>query len=61
MNSTITFVASSVSGTLVTHEKPYAALGSWLQVLVPNNFINTLESSLIMFVNEPHTVNVLII
>lgn len=55
-NATITFVTASVSGSLVTEEKPYVAQGSWLQVLVPNSFIDILESSL-TFLNEPVMVN----
>jgi len=51
-DATITFVASSVSGSLVSDEKPYVAEGSWLQILVPNNFIDTMESSL-KFLDEP--------
>ncbi|XP_050420297.1 suppressor of fused homolog [Adelges cooleyi] len=51
-DSTITFVAPSVSGSVVTEEKPYVAQGSWLQVLVPNSFLETMENSL-NFLNEP--------
>lgn len=59
-NATITFVAPSVSGSLVSDEKPFVAQGSWLQVLVPNSFLDTMESSL-KFLNEPVMVNVFII
>ncbi|VVC41364.1 Suppressor of fused-like domain,Suppressor of fused C-terminal,Suppressor of fused, eukaryotic [Cinara cedri] len=50
--STITFVSPSVSGAAVSDEKPFAAHETWLQVLVPNSFIDTMESSL-KFLNEP--------
>lgn len=58
-NATITFVASSVSGSLVSDEKPYVAEASWLQILVPDNFIDTMESSL-KFLDEPVIVNIFI-
>lgn len=54
--STITFVAPSVAGSLVSDERPFVAEGSWLQVLVPISFLDTMESSL-MFLNEPVIVN----
>lgn len=59
-NATITFVASSVSGSLVNGEKPFVAQGSWLQVLVPNSFLDSMESSL-KFLTEPVMVNIFII
>jgi len=58
-DATITFVASSVSGSLVSDEKPYVAEGSWLQVLVPNSFLDKMESGL-KFLDEPITVNIFI-
>lgn len=33
-HSAITLVASSVTGTLVSQEKPFAVQGPWLQLLV---------------------------
>ncbi|XP_050546297.1 suppressor of fused homolog isoform X2 [Daktulosphaira vitifoliae] len=51
-DSTITFVAPSVSGSLVNDEKPYAAQDSWLQVLVSNSFLESMETSL-NFLNNP--------
>ncbi|XP_029343842.1 suppressor of fused homolog [Acyrthosiphon pisum] len=51
-DATITFVASAVSGSLVSEEKPFVAQGSWLQVLVSNSFLDSMESSL-KFLNEP--------
>jgi len=59
-DATITFVAPSVSGSLVSDEKPFVAQGSWLQVLVPNSFLDSMESSL-KFLNEPVMVNTFII
>ncbi|XP_034948202.1 suppressor of fused homolog [Chelonus insularis] len=35
-HSAITVVASSVTGTLVSSEKPYVVQGPWLQVLIPD-------------------------
>ena len=34
-NTAITIVAPSVTGTLVTQERPYVVQGPWLQVLLP--------------------------
>jgi len=59
-DATITFVAPSVSGSLVSEEKPFVAQGSWLQVLVPNSFLDSMESSL-KFLNEPVVVKKFII
>ncbi|XP_043270611.1 suppressor of fused homolog isoform X2 [Venturia canescens] len=36
-HSAITIVAPSVTGTLVTREKPYVVQGPWLQVLLPED------------------------
>lgn len=55
----ITFVASTVLGTFVTEENPIVVQGSWLQVLVPNNFLDTMEASL-KFLEEPIIVNIYI-
>lgn len=38
----ITFVGEGVSGTNVDLERPYAAMGSWLQVLIPDSFVEEL-------------------
>jgi suppressor of fused-like protein len=54
-NATITFVAPSVAGTLVSDDKPFVAQGSWLHVLLPNSFLDIMESSL-KFLHEPFTV-----
>lgn len=51
-NSAITFVAPSVTGSLVSDERPFVADGLWLQIFIPNSFLDTMESSL-MFLNEP--------
>jgi len=53
----ITFVASSVSGSLVSDENPIVVQGSWLQVLIPNSFLDAMETSL-KFLEEPTMVNV---
>lgn len=37
-DTAITFVASSVTGTFVNSDHPYAAHGPWLQVLIPDDF-----------------------
>lgn len=42
----ITLVAASVTGTFVDADKPYVAHGPWLQVLIPEDFIDTLADSL---------------
>lgn len=55
-NSAITFVAPSVTGSLVSDERPFVADGLWLQILIPNSFLDTMESSL-MFLNEPDIVS----
>lgn len=36
-DTAVTFVVSKVAGTLVTPEKPFAAQGVWLQVLMEDN------------------------
>lgn len=36
-HAAVTIVAPSVTGTLVTKEKPYVLQGPWLQVLLPEN------------------------
>lgn len=58
--ATITFVSPSVSGSAVSDENPFVAHETWLQVLVPNSFMDTMESSL-KFLNEPVLVNLFII
>lgn len=36
-HSAITIVAPSVTGTLVSKERPYVVQGPWLQVLLPDD------------------------
>ena len=43
---TITFVTSSVQGSFVNREQPYAIHGPWLQVLIPDEHIDKLLSDL---------------
>jgi len=40
-DSAITLVASSVSGSIANEQTPYAAHGSWLQVLLIDDFMDT--------------------
>ena len=42
----ITFVTPSVSGSFVTEERPYAIHGPWLQVLIPDNYIDRMLADL---------------
>lgn len=42
----ITFVTPSVSGSFVTEEQPYAIHGPWLQVLIPDNYIDRMLADL---------------
>lgn len=41
-DSAITFVSTDITGTSVDEKYPYAALRSWLQVLIPDDFLETL-------------------
>ncbi|RZF42485.1 hypothetical protein LSTR_LSTR004404 [Laodelphax striatellus] len=38
-DTAITIVASSVTGTFVDRDKPYVVHGPWLQVLIPDDFV----------------------
>ncbi|XP_066929454.1 suppressor of fused homolog [Clytia hemisphaerica] len=38
----ITFVSTDITGTSVDEKYPYAALQNWLQVLIPDDFLETL-------------------
>lgn len=38
-NMAVTFVAESVTGSVVTRENPYGVLGYWIQVMIPDNMI----------------------
>ncbi|EAA01100.1 AGAP001948-PA [Anopheles gambiae str. PEST] len=35
----VTFVAESVTGSIVNRQTPYAVLGSWVQILIPNRLV----------------------
>ncbi|XP_050082275.1 suppressor of fused homolog [Anopheles aquasalis] len=35
----VTFVAESVTGSIVTRASPYAVLGCWVQILIPNRLV----------------------
>lgn len=41
-DSAITLVSSDVTGTSVDENSPYAACGTWLQVLIPDDFMDLL-------------------
>ncbi|KAG8282827.1 hypothetical protein J6590_028799 [Homalodisca vitripennis] len=45
-DTAITLVAASVTGTFVDADKPYVAHGPWLQVLIPEDFIEIMATSL---------------
>ncbi|RWS03691.1 suppressor of fused-like protein [Dinothrombium tinctorium] len=55
----ITFVTPSVSGSHVTREHPYAITGPWLQILIPDEFIDEIYAELqdLSEVQLPHTYN----
>ncbi|XP_055608562.1 suppressor of fused homolog [Uranotaenia lowii] len=38
-NMAVTFVAESVTGTIVNKEAPYGVLGNWVQILIPNSLM----------------------
>ncbi|KAI2797402.1 hypothetical protein BLOT_015496 [Blomia tropicalis] len=42
----ITFVTTSISGSFVNEEDPYAIHGPWLQVLIPDEYIETMLNDL---------------
>lgn len=44
-DTAITLVAASVTGTLVNHERPYAAQGAWLQVLIPDDLAQDMANT----------------
>lgn len=45
-DTAITIVASAVTGTFVDSDKPYVAHGPWLQVLVPDDFVQEMADVL---------------
>ncbi|CAL8106731.1 unnamed protein product [Calicophoron daubneyi] len=52
----ITLVPNGVSGAFVSEETPYVARGPWLQILLPEDFLERLEFhfSILMYPNELH-------
>ncbi|XP_052869915.1 suppressor of fused homolog [Anopheles cruzii] len=41
----VTFVAESVTGSIVTRHSPYAVLGNWVQILIPNRLVARMVES----------------
>ncbi|XP_053670207.1 suppressor of fused homolog [Anopheles nili] len=41
----VTFVAESVTGSIVNRQTPYAVLGSWVQILIPNRLVPRMVDS----------------
>jgi len=41
----VTFVTEKVAGTLVSPDRPFAAQGDWLQVLLPESFLEEFHSA----------------
>jgi len=41
----VTFVTEKVAGTLVSSDRPFAAQGDWLQVLVPESFLEEFHNA----------------
>ncbi|KAJ9584731.1 hypothetical protein L9F63_020936, partial [Diploptera punctata] len=56
-DTVITFVAPTVTGTLVDSEHPYVAHGPWLQVLIPDELAQIMSQSFEVL-NNPLEVNV---
>jgi len=48
----VTFVVSQVAGTLVSPEKPFAAQGEWLQVLIKDSFLDEFYSRMVDIENN---------
>lgn len=59
-HSAITIVASSVTGTLVSRERPYVVQGPWLQVLIPDELAEKMAHEFQVF-NTPHQVTINIV
>ncbi|KAK2175561.1 hypothetical protein NP493_726g01043 [Ridgeia piscesae] len=53
-DSAITLVSSNVIGSIVNEQHPYAAHGSWLQVLLPDDFIDHLHHDLSQLSDVEH-------
>lgn len=56
----MTLVAASVTGTVVAPDRPYAAHGPWLQVLIPDDFVDEIADSLEPLQNPDQVVQHLI-
>ncbi|KFB40789.1 AGAP001948-PA-like protein [Anopheles sinensis] len=44
-NMAVTFVAESVTGSIVNRQTPYAVLGCWVQILIPNRLVPRMVES----------------
>ncbi|XP_049804472.1 suppressor of fused homolog [Schistocerca nitens] len=51
-DTAITFVAPTVTGTLVDDDNPYVAHGPWLQVLIPDELADEMSESFEIFSNR---------
>lgn len=58
-HAAVTIVAPSVTGTLVTKDKPYVVQGPWLQVLLPENLAERMSYEF-QILNVPSQVSILI-
>lgn len=56
-DTAVTLVASSVTGTLVGPQKPYVAHGPWLQVLIPDDFVDDMADTLEPLNNPDQVMN----
>lgn len=54
-HTAITIVAPSVTGTLVSREKPYVVQGPWLQVLLPEDLTEKMAQEF-QILNSPSQV-----
>lgn len=54
-HTAITIVAPSVTGTLVSREKPYVVQGPWLQVLLPEDLSEKMAQEF-QILNSPNQV-----
>lgn len=54
-HTAITIVAPSVTGTLVSREKPYVVQGPWLQVLLPEDLSEKMAQEF-QVLNSPNQV-----
>lgn len=56
-DTAITFVASSVTGTIVTPNTPYAARGNWLQLLISDSLASEMSSDLSILSGNSRTIS----